>query len=280
MAQTVWGPASSELGWKGFADGAKMGSPAAIAPPKNDIYKKLAVKAITDIGGAAWNEYTSPVDTGTDMWGEEIARFDTAIEAQTTPEAREAARRAKGDFIRSHPTAGKAIVARPEWAQKAPRFLMEDYQTPEGTIRQSDVAGLKKDWRAPEGFAPTRAPAAPITEPSPTFDAPDISFTPTKVKKAEDALIKFDQSKKGKTLTNKERGERQTLVEDATAPITKINAYLEGRQKGQNFSKYARKIGAFHPDDRRSSMPWNWQLMQLKNMSINPSDEFMSRKGN
>lgn len=168
-----YGIASSELGWRGFADGGKHGNPAAIAPPKDDIYKKLAMKALTDIGGAAWNEYTAPVNTGQSMWGDELAGFDTAIDAKVTGKdgalrdknavELEAAERAKADFIRSHPNAGKEIYNRPEWTENVPDFLMPGgsrYKVPEGSINTRQANAYRNNWKADRKFVPTPAPLA------------------------------------------------------------------------------------------------------------------------
>jgi len=170
-----YGVASSELGWRGFADGGRMSNPGAIAPPKDDIYKKLAVKAITDIGGAAWNEYTSPVNEGQTMWGDELSRFDTAIAAQKTPEAIEGAERAKRDFISSHPNAGKEIYQRPEWTDKVPDFLMPGgsrFNTPEGAINPRQAGTIRRNWKADPNFTPEAGPLADKTVVKPVVNPP------------------------------------------------------------------------------------------------------------
>lgn len=161
--QNPWGVSSSELGWKGFADGGRISTPAAIATPSENPYTKLALKAITDIGGAAWDEYTAPVSKGDVMWGDELSRFDTAIAAQKTPEAIEGAKRAKRDFIRSHPNAGKEIYNRPEWTENIPDFLMPGgsrYKTPEGSLNARQANALRSNWRADPRFTPESAPLA------------------------------------------------------------------------------------------------------------------------
>ncbi len=150
-----YGIASSELGWRGFADGGKHGNPAAIAPPSSDPYTKLAIKAITDIGGAAWDEYTAPENAGQSMWGDELSKFDTAIAAQKTPETIEAAQMAKRNFIRSHPNAGKEIYSRPEWTEWVPDFLMPGgsrYKTPEGTLNSRQAREKRAYYTAPLGI--------------------------------------------------------------------------------------------------------------------------------
>jgi len=187
-----YGIASSELGWRGFADGGRMGNPTALAPPKDDIYKKLAVKAITDIGGAAWNEYTSPVNEGQTMWGDELSRFDTAIAAQKTPEAIEGAERAKRDFISSHPNAGKEIYQRPEWTDKVPDFLMPGgsrFNTPEGAINPRQAGTIRRNWKADPNFTPEAGPLAGKTVVKPVVK-PDPVVDPNAVSTANAALIK------------------------------------------------------------------------------------------
>ena len=168
-----YGIASSELGWKGFADGGKMGNPAALAPPSTDIYRKLAIKAITDIGGSAWNEYTSAENQGQTMWGDELRAFDTAANAEVkgldgkmrskNDQELEAAQRAKRDFISSHPNAGKDIYTRPEWTEKIPDFLLQEgsrYKVPEGSVNQRQASSLRNNWRASPSFVPEGAPLA------------------------------------------------------------------------------------------------------------------------
>lgn len=166
MANSIWGPATSELQWRGFADGGRISSPGAIAPPADDPYTKLALKAVTDIGEAAWNEYTAPVNKGEIMWGDELSRFDTAIAAQETPEAIEGAKRAKRDFIRAHPNAGKEIYYRPEWTENVPDFLMPGgsrYAVPEGALNVTQANALRSNWRADPSFTPEAAPLAKKT---------------------------------------------------------------------------------------------------------------------
>ncbi len=168
-----WGGSSSELGWRGFADGSKHGNPAALAPPSSDPYTKLAIKAITDIGGAAWDEYTAPVNAGQSMWGDELKGFDTAIADQVTDETTKlrrnknaielaAAERAKADFIRSHPNAGKSIWNRPEWTENVPDFLMPGgsrYEVPKGAINSRQANTYRSNWKADPKFVPTYAPS-------------------------------------------------------------------------------------------------------------------------
>jgi len=168
-----WGGSSSELGWRGFADGSKHGNPAALAPPSSDPYTKLAIKAITDIGGAAWDEYTAPVNAGQSMWGDELKGFDTAIADQVTDETTKlrrnknaielaAAERAKADFIRSHPNAGKSIWNRPEWTENVPDFLMPGgsrYEVPKGAINSRQANTYRSNWKADPKFVPTYTPS-------------------------------------------------------------------------------------------------------------------------
>jgi hypothetical protein len=164
-----WGGSTSELGWRGFADGSKHGNPAALAPPSSDPYTKLAIKAITDIGGAAWDEYTAPVNAGQSMWGDELKGFDTAIAAQKTPEAIEGAQMAKRNFIRAHPNAGKEIYSRPEWTDNVPDFLMPGgsrYKTPEGMLNARQAREKRDNYKAPLGIN-YEVPQAKVVVPPP-----------------------------------------------------------------------------------------------------------------
>jgi len=215
-----WGGSSSELGWRGFADGARHSNPAAIAPPSNDPYTKLAIKAITDIGGAAWDEYTAPENTGETMWGDELGRFDTAIAAQKTPETIAAAQMAKRNFMRSHPNAGKEIYTRPEWTDNVPDFLMPGgsrYAVPEGMMNARQARELRNNWKADPNFVPEAGPLStkkkvvvPVVKPDDTFpnqvtvdpneSIPNIAKAKyiNKVEQERDALKQFTKASKDK----------------------------------------------------------------------------------
>ena len=60
-----YGVASSELGWKGFADGGKHGNPGAVQV-KDNPYAKFAAQMIGDIAWNAGKEFSAPEYKGID----------------------------------------------------------------------------------------------------------------------------------------------------------------------------------------------------------------------
>jgi len=75
-----WGGATSELGWRGFADGGRISSPGAIAPPKPTLLSDAALLGMSAVlegdgdlfgpsatgkivGGDAWKAVSSSMDT-------------------------------------------------------------------------------------------------------------------------------------------------------------------------------------------------------------------------
>ena len=214
-----YGVAESGLGWRGFADGARHSNPAALAPPTEDPYTKLALKALVDMGGAAWDEYTAPELTGK-MWDDELNRFDTAIAAQKTPETIEAAKKAKRIFASSHPNAGKDIYARPGWTEYVPDFLMKggsNYEVPEGALNVRQSNYIRNNWKADPNFVPEAGPLStkkkvvvPVVKPDDTFpnqvtvdpneSIPNIAKAKyiNKVEQERDALKQFTKASKDK----------------------------------------------------------------------------------
>jgi hypothetical protein len=82
-----YGIASSELGWRGFADGGRHGNPGALAPPKNTLLSDaalLGMSAALDGSG----EWFGPSATGEKvgekaMAGNKLAR-DALVDARDT----------------------------------------------------------------------------------------------------------------------------------------------------------------------------------------------------
>jgi hypothetical protein len=67
-----YGIASSELGWKGFADGGRMGNPGAVQV-KDNPYAKFAANMVSDIAWNAGKELTAPEYKGIDpLTGKDI----------------------------------------------------------------------------------------------------------------------------------------------------------------------------------------------------------------
>jgi len=255
-----WGVSSSELGWKGFADGARHGNPAAIAPPSSDAYTKLAMKAITDIGGAAWDEYTAPVNGGQSMWGDELGKFDTAIAAQKTPEAIEGAQMAKRNFMRSHPGAGKEIYNRPEWTEDVPDFLMPGgsrYKVPEGMINDRQAREKRANYKSPLGvnyeFPAAKTAAKPVVSPTP----PATPYDKAMAKSKADAITR-DQ-------TNSALGLNKVTPNQSAWDkfnVNKDNAYLLQKKLSKAYNS-------------TPSAPW-WQIepmMSDKNLKIENMNE-------
>jgi hypothetical protein len=78
-----YGIASSELGWKGFADGGRMGNPGALAPPKNTLLSDaalLGMSAALDGSG----DWFGPSATDKLVGGDAMKGVDTAITDVTT----------------------------------------------------------------------------------------------------------------------------------------------------------------------------------------------------
>ena len=75
-----YGVSSSELGWKGFADGGKHGNPGAVQV-KDNPYAKYTAQMVGDIAWNAGKELTSPeyqgVDalTGKDVYEQNFGRY-------------------------------------------------------------------------------------------------------------------------------------------------------------------------------------------------------------
>lgn len=226
-----YGVAESGLGWRGFADGARHSNPAALAPPTEDPYTKLALKALVDMGGAAWDEYTAPELTGK-MWDDELNRFDTAIAAQKTPETIEAAKKAKRIFASSHPNAGKDIYARPGWTEYVPDFLMKggsNYEVPEGALNVRQSNYIRNNWKADPNFVPEAGPLSTKKTDSPkvenqtqaTADLSKLNKLKDKTKLTKEEAIKYANLKKEESI-NKAKAHQQKVYADNMANIVDV----------------------------------------------------------
>jgi len=115
-----YGIASSELGWRGFADGGKHGNPAAIAPPKDTTLAEAAIKG----AGVLWDEYepmkakklgTFGADATSDISSEMEEMYKIGSNLEIDSEERDAARQSYSmlssqlNRIKSNPNYGKDV---------------------------------------------------------------------------------------------------------------------------------------------------------------------------